>query len=264
MVKNVKIEALKPNPYQPRKYVYGSKMQEITASIKKHGMLQPILVRFDETDGMYQIIAGERRYRAAIEAGLKEVPVIEKETDEREMLEIALIENLHREDISPIEKAEGFRSLMKDFDMTQREIAESFGMSRPAIANTLRLLDLPESVKTALRKKEITEGHARALLGLKSETAMKNIIKRICSRGMTVRECEDVVRFLQRGGGRNRREGDNITGEERDIMEFLSERFGTRVKIVKNGRGGRVEIEFYDREDLERIIEIFETQKART
>jgi len=249
-IKYISVEEIRINPYQPRKEMVDSELDEIVSSIKKYGILQPILVR--KNGNGYQIIAGERRYRASKKLGLEEIPVIEMEVNDREMLELAMIENLHREDISPIDKAEGFKRLLEDFRLTQRELANIFGISRPAIANTIRLTELPEKVKYALRKKEITEGHARSLLGIKNEKVLDNLLKRIKERSMTVRECEGIVRELSSSNTRNI---GNLLPVEREYERMLSEKLGTKVRLKKEKTGGRIEIEYYSQEDLERIIE---------
>lgn len=251
-MKYITTEEIQKNPYQPRGNLDEDTLEEMVASIKRYGMLQPILVR--KVDGGYQIAAGERRYRAALKAGLKEIPIIERVLTDREMLEIALIENVHREEISPVDKAKGLKRLMEEFGMTQGELGKVFGMSRPAIANSVRLLGLPEEARLALERKEITEGHARAILGIKNKKVLDTVLGHIKEKRITVRECEEIVRKtgMKPGGKESKSEKKE---EERKYEEILTEILGTKVRIRMKGERGKIEIEFYSKDDIERIID---------
>lgn len=251
-MKLVSVKKIERNPYQPRDDIEKETIREMIASVKRHGLLQPIIVR--KVNEGYQIAAGERRYQAAMEAGMTEVPVIERDMTDKEMLEIALIENVHREEMSPIEKARGFKRLMGEFKMTQGEVARIFGMSRPAVANTIRLLDLPEEVALALKRKEITEGHARTVLGINNKEAVKTLLCYIKEKKISVRECEEIVRKIGRKREKGKGEGET-QAKRKEYERILTEIFRTKVKVkVENGKG-TIEIEIYSREDIERIID---------
>lgn len=261
----VPIAEIVPNPYQPRKEFPPESLEELAESIKNHGVLQPLLVR--KVDEKHQLIAGERRLRAAKMAGLFMVPVVIKDIDDRTAMEIALVENLQREDLNPLEEAEAYKKLMDEFQLTQEEIARTVGKSRSAITNTLRLLNLPEEVRTRLVEKKITPGHARALLGLESTPDQIAACEEILKNDLSVRETEDLVRQWAKGDvSRETLPGPSKPGRKEPepdlqlqaLIEDLTRTLGTKVDIKRQRgkEGGRIEIEYYSMEELERIVEI--------
>ena len=251
------IEEIAPSRYQPRKGFNEKKLTELAESIKEKGIIEPLIVR--KTDGGYELIVGERRWRAAQSAGIKEVPVIVRDVTTREALELALVENLQREDLNPLEEAEAYKRLMEEFQYTQEELAKRIGKDRTTVANAVRLLKLPQEIKASLADETISSGHARAFLGLNSPEEQKMACSRVIQRGLSVRETERLVKRLN--AQRSKRDMDDIPASEEDIQlgyleETLRKFLGTQVRIPKRGRKGKIEIEFYSREDLERIIEI--------
>ena len=242
------INDIVPNKDQPRKTFNEGALQELADSIKQHGVLQPLLVR-PIVSGGYQLVAGERRWRASRMAGLKEVPVVIRELSDVETMEIAIIENLQREDLNPIEEAEGLQALIDKCGFTQEQIAVSVGKSRPAIANALRLLRLPESTRKLTRDGVISAGHARALLAFDNDLIIEEVAKNIVERGMTVRDVERLAKQAMRETKpqRTTKRRDSFYDE---VEISLSEVLGTKVKVY-NGRGkGTLEIEFYSLEQL--------------
>lgn len=240
-----------PNKEQPRKTFDEAALQELADSIKQHGVLQPLLVR-PLTTGGYQLVAGERRWRASRLAELKEVPVIIKELSDTEAMEIAIIENLQREDLNPIEEAEGLQALIDKCGFTQEEVATSVGKSRPAITNALRLLRLPEEVRQMTKDGEISAGHARALLAFDNEPMMLECAKQIVDKKLTVRDVEKMAKRpktskIKASSGRAR---DSFYDE---VELALSDALGTKVKVYNGRNKGTLEIEFYTLEDLKNI-----------
>lgn len=260
----IPLERIEPNPYQPRRHFDPESLQELAASIKEHGVLQPLLVR--QKDSGYQLIAGERRLRAAKQAGLRAVPVVVKELDDRTIMEIALVENLQREDLSPIEEAEAYRRLMTEFNLTQEEVAKAVGKSRPTIANTLRLLNLPGPIQKMVVSGQLTMGHARALLGLEQPEQQLYISEKIIKEKLSVRETEEIVRQVQLSGvsretpvdeEKKKQKGRETTDPNlQAIIDDMTRIFGTKVRIKSSGERGKIEIEYYSPEELERITEI--------
>lgn len=255
------LEKLKPNPHQPRKSFSEEALRELADSIKARGVLQPILV--EEADGgNYLVIAGERRLRAAGIAGLSEVPVIVRSFSEEEKLEIALIENIQREDLNPVEEALAYRSLMDASHASQDEIAGRLGKNRSTIANSVRLLKLPEEVQAALVRGELTAGHARALLSLEKEIDLLPLFRRIVRDGLSVRECETEARGLNEGpvvagpGQKRRTEKGKKSVELREIEDRLLTRLGTKVVVNGSDRKGKIEISYFSTEDLERLVDL--------
>ena len=248
------IEEIVPNRSQPRKYFDESKLLELADSIKEKGVLEPLIVR--KLDQGYELIVGERRWRAAQKAGLKEVPVLVKEAEEREVLELSLIENLQREDLNPVEEAEAFSRLMEEFSISQGELGARLGKDRTTVANTLRLLKLPAEARKLLLEKKITPGHARAILSLDNEEKQKELWGLIIRKGLSVREAETLAKRWTKGGrvvssgGRN-----ELESQVENLMNSLRQHLGTKVHITQKGRKGRIEIEYYSFEDLGRIIE---------
>ena len=251
------IEEIVPSRYQPRKDFDEGKLAELAASIKEKGIIEPLIVR--KRDGGYELIVGERRWRAAQRAGIKEVPVIVREATTAEALELALIENLQREDLNPLEEAEAYKRLMEEFRYTQEELAKRIGKDRTTVANAVRLLKLPQEIKACLADEAISSGHARALLGLESPEEQKTACAEVVKRGLSVRETERLVKRLHVRRSK-REEGTKPARQEDEHLGYLEEtlrRFlGTRVRIPKKGSKGKIEIEFYSEEDLERIVEI--------
>ena len=250
------IEEVMPNRSQPRKRFDESKLQELAESIKRNGILEPLLVR--KVEQGYEIIVGERRWRAAQKAGLKEVPVLLKEVEGREALEISLIENLQRENLNPIEEAEGYRRLIEEFDINQEEVGTRVGKDRTTVANTLRLLKLPPEVIEQLIQNHITSGHARAILSLETKEKQKEFCNVIIQKGLSVREAESLAK---RWAGRPKREAASqarkgeLTNQLNALQDTLRQRLATKVQIVPKGKKGKIEIEYYSFEDLDRIVE---------
>ncbi|EAC8281266.1 ParB/RepB/Spo0J family partition protein [Listeria monocytogenes] len=257
-VQNIAIKDIKPNPYQPRKIFDTKAINELRDSIKIHGVLQPIILR--NTDKGYEIVVGERRFRAAKEAKLKEIPAVVRDLTEEEMMELSVIENLQREDLSPLEEAESYQFLMKKLGLTQAKLAERVGKSRPYIANFVRLLTLPEEVQVMLRDGSLSAGHGRVLLGLKLK---KNIIptaKKAVAQGLTVRQLEDVVNNLNENVSRETIKPARVPIFIRESESQLRDKFGTAVSIKRRDKKGKIEIEFLSDDDLNRILEILDIQ----
>lgn len=248
----LQISEIEPNRSQPRKEFDEAALSELAESISKHGLLQPILVR-PLTLGGYEIVAGERRYRASRMAGLTEVPVIIRELTESETMELALIENLQREDLTPLEEALGYEALMNEHGFTQEDVARSVGKSRPAVANALRLLKLPESIAEYLREDKISAGHARAVLSLSDEKQMKEVCEEIIKNDLSVRQTEKLCKKL---GSEKKK---TTTGEKEKIPNFyreveltLTSALGRKISVTKSKgkQGGVLQIEFYSDEEL--------------
>ena len=261
-VDEVDIDLIVPNPRQPRTAIDPEALAELAASVRAHGILQPLLVSRRVSEGgavTYQLVAGERRLHAARAAGLRRVPVVVRETTPQELLELAIVENVQRADLGALEEAAAYRQLVDEFGLTQEGVAERVGKSRVAVANTLRLLGLPEEVRGSLAAGEITEGHARALLGLPDDAARLAAWREAVSRGLTVRQTEELVRRT-----RDTRP-DGAAGEEQPArrtdpqLGYLEERLqralGTQVKLERSRKGGRIVIRFYGEEDLDALLE---------
>jgi ParB family chromosome partitioning protein len=251
------IEEISPSKYQPRKGFDEVKLDELAASIQEKGIIEPLIVR--KIDGGYELIVGERRWRAAQRAGIKEVPVIVRDVSTGEALELALIENLQREDLNPLEEAEAYKRLMEEFQYKQEELAKRIGKDRTTVANALRLLKLPQEIKAYVADEAISSGHARALLGLDSPEEQKMACMKVIKRGLSVRETERLVRRLNLQPSKEDA-AEEPPSEEELHLEYLQETLrkflGTQVRIPKKGRRGKIEIEFYTEEDLERIVEL--------
>jgi ParB family chromosome partitioning protein len=250
------IEEIAPNRSQPRKHFDESKLQELAESIKEKGILEPLIVR--RVDRGYELIVGERRWRAAQKAGLKEVPVLVKEVEETDVLEISLIENLQREDLNPLEEAEAFRRLTEEFHISQGELSTRIGKDRTTITNTIRLLKLPPEVKNQLLQNRITSGHARAILSLETKEKQKELCALIIRKGLSVREAEALAkRWLERPKRVvvPAKEKSDLESQMNSLRDSLRRYLGTKVRITQNGKRGKIEIEYYSYEDLERIVE---------
>ena len=247
------IYKVEPNPGQPRQDFDEVELQALADSIAEHGIIQPLTVR-DLDNGYYQIIAGERRWRAARMANLQEVPVVVVEADDRKAMELALIENLQRQDLNPVEEALGYRALMEDFGMTQEEAAQKVGRSRPAVANSLRLLGLCPEVLEKLRRGELTAGHARAVLTIKSPKKQQEAAQKIIALGLSVRQAELLCRNMTREPLPEKPitlAVDYVAECEKSLSKYL----GRGVKIVSGKRKGRFELEFYGEEDLQNLLD---------
>ena len=255
LVQDLDIASLSPNPFQPRQGRPGPEFDELVASIRRHGILQPVVAR--PANGGYQIVAGERRFRAAQAAGLTTVPAVVRQISDREALEVALIENIRREDLNPMERARAYRRLGAEFGLTQEEIAEAVGGSRVSISNTMRLLDLPEEVQLAIDQGRLTEGHGRALLAVQDPRRLLQIWKHVEKRELSVRETEVMVKAATKNVSREtiaRRGPKNPILS--DLAIRLQERYSTSVSILSKGKKGTIQINYYSADDLERLIDL--------
>ena len=247
------VERITPSPFQPRRSFDEAKIEELASSIRSQGIVQPLVVR--PKDDQFELIAGERRWRAAMKAGLSRVPVVIREASDQEALQLALVENLQREDLNPIEAANGYRRLQEEFHWSQEEMAEKVGKSRPAITNSIRLLSLPAEVQREVASGSLPAGQARALLGLQTEPLILSACREVIAKGLSTRETEKLVRHLMTGR-RRRRQVPLIDPDLRSIVEELQRSLGTRVRLIPKARStkGKIEIEYYTFPDLERII----------
>lgn len=252
-VKEIRINEIEPNRGQPRKHFNDEKLEQLAESIRQHGVVQPLIVQRE--GNIYKIVAGERRWRASRLAGLHTVPVIVRDLSSKQVMEIALIENIQREDLNPIEEAEAYEKLMDEFGMTQEEISATVGKSRPAIANSLRLLYLQEKIKNRLIDGEITSGHARALLAIDNVELQVKAVEEIIKRGLSVRDTELLVKRLTTQKDKKKK---GIDVEYQAIEDRFREVFGTKVKIMNNKKNGKILIEYYSLDELDRIISLVE------
>ncbi|MBS3994924.1 MAG: ParB/RepB/Spo0J family partition protein [Alkaliphilus sp.] len=257
---SVDIQKIRPNENQPRKNFNQDKLDSLISSIRIHGIIQPVIVR--ELDGGYQLIAGERRWKAAMQAGLKKMPCVVKELEDRERMEVALIENLQREDLNSIEEAMAYKALMDGHNLTQEQISIAVGRSRPHVANTLRLLHLPDIIQMMIVNQDLTSGHARAILAIESQELMINTAKKIVVNNLSVRETEALISEMMN----KKKENKNSAKKSRDsdlvcIEDILKGSLGTKVIIVKGKKKGKIEIEYYGEEELERLVEILQNAK---
>jgi ParB family chromosome partitioning protein len=251
------IEDLKPHHRQPRKTFDDGKMAELIASIKEKGIIQPLVVR--RQGDHYQIIAGERRWRAAQKAGLESVPVVIQDVSEDWALEIALIENIQREDLNPLEEAGAYHHLMESFDLLQEEVAKRVGKDRSTVANALRLLRLPEKVKNDLIEKRLSMGHARALLALDNEEDIREASEEIIRKKLSVRETEKLVKKIKNMFGVKSEKSSIVKQIDPNVLELennLRQQLGTQVKVHTKNKGGRIEISYHDQTELSRILEL--------
>ncbi len=248
------IDNVSPNPRQPRQAIVPEALAELAASIKEHGLIQPIIVTAasPEDPAPYIIIAGERRWRASRLAGLDEVPAVIKEASPQDMLELALVENIQRADLNPLEEANAYQTLIVEFGLTQEQVADRVGKSRTAVANIVRLLKLPDPVKEVLMEGQLREGHARALLGLNDDQAMIEASKLVISRGLSVRQTEELVRRLNTPMPPEKIGEDDLsnTPESRALENRLRDFLGTKVNLFRTRKGGRIVIHFYSEEEL--------------
>ena len=253
-VQYIKIHDIMPNANQPRKTFNEEKIGELADSIKEHGIIQPIVVRKREKG--YEIVAGERRWRAAIKAELSQVPCLVRELNDEQNMLIAIIENMQREDLNPIEEAEGLRQMSETFGMTQEQISKSLGKSRPYITNSMRLLKLPDYIRDSIAEGQLSAGHGRTLITVTDEKIRRELWQRIVSEGLSVREAEK----LSSSGGKHKKKKPAASKKKiPDVLRVeaeLKEVLGTRVSINKKGSKGKIEIEYYSSEELERLIEM--------
>ena len=251
------IEKIRPNPDQPRKHIDQDSLEGLARSIKEKGILQPLVVW--EVDGVYELIVGERRWRAAQKAGLKAVPVVIKDVSPDELLELALVENIQREDLNPLEEAMAYSRLIDEMGLTQSQVASRVGRERSTVANFLRLLQLPDYAQADLLDGQLSMGHARAILMLEDPESQKELRDQIIKKELSVRQAEALARRLAKGkrlGARVRREDPDI----KNLCEDLTRRLGSKVKIVQTKRGGRLEIRYRSVQDLERVIRLLRAE----
>lgn len=249
---NLEITRIVPGEQQPRRVFNDKSLNELAQSIKEKGILQPIIVR-RTGDGTFKIVAGERRWRAATMAGLKKVPVIIKDTAPSDSLEIALIENLQREDLNPLETAEAFHRLMKEFNLTQEELSAKVGKERATVANYLRLLKLPEEIKELINKGSLSMGHARAILSVEGKSDQIALARAVVTKGLSVREAESLATRLTQPKKKTSRLKDPQIAT---LEEKLKQSLGTKVKIKHKGKRGKIEIEYYSLDELDRLLDI--------
>lgn len=254
-VQEVNIKELRPNPYQPRKIFSDEAIEELKQSILEHGILQPLIVR--KSIKGYEIVVGERRYRAAKMAGLDIVPVVVRDLNDQQMMELAVLENLQREDLTPIEEGAAYQMLMDQLHFTQEQLAKRLGKSRPHIANHVRLLSLPKEIQQLIIDGKLSMGHGRALLGLKKKDKIKPVVDKVIKEQLNVRQLEQLVNNLNKNVPRetkNQKEKKDIFLIEQET--YLRERFGTTVNIKQSKNKGKIEIQFFSKDDLNRILEI--------
>jgi ParB family chromosome partitioning protein len=250
------IDLVKPNPYQPRTEFNPEKLVELADTIREHGVVQPLIVT-KKSDTNYELIAGERRLKASKLAGLETVPVVVKEVSPQQMLELAVIENIQRADLNALEEALAFDQLVKLYGSTHDDIAKKVGLSRPAVANKIRLLTLPEEIKRGLLEDKISEGHARSLLGLANRETMIATYKIILRDSLSVRATEELVRRLSTGHKRESRVNERIVDEKTQSYEnVLKQKFGERVSLNRSNKGGKITINFKDDSELEKILQV--------
>jgi ParB family transcriptional regulator, chromosome partitioning protein len=254
-VVEVALARISPNPYQPRRHMDDARLDELAASIREHGVLQPVLVT--ETLEGYQLVAGERRVRAAQLAGLERIPALVRQLADRDQLEIALVENVQRADLDPIDEATAYRQLIDEFGLTQEGVAERVGKSRASVANTIRLLDLHADLQTAIAEGRLTEGHGRALGGLPVD-GQAHVLGTVLGQGLSVRQTEELVRRLREPrDARTARQAatPRLDADLERVEEDLRQRLGTKVSLSRSRKGGRIVIEYYSDEELGRLYE---------
>jgi ParB family transcriptional regulator, chromosome partitioning protein len=252
---NIPIHNIIPNPRQPRTHMDTEELSDLSDSIREHGIIQPIVVSYEDSSSQYVLIAGERRWMAARQAGFEEIPAIVREVSEQQRVELALIENVQRSDLSPLETAEAFRQLSDEFGLSHEQISEQVGKSRASVTNTLRLLKLPEDVKNALAEKKISEGHARALLSLPAPQAQSAVLQTVLSKDLSVRQTELLVRKLTGEKPTSAKKHERAP-EIIEIEDRLRSRLGTRVKVNQFRKGGTVVIHYFSPEELDSILAI--------
>lgn len=251
------VDRLVPNEQQPRQSFDQKKLAELTESVRSKGVIQPLVVRA-MGDGRFQIVAGERRWRAAKLAGLERVPVVVKDLSGADLLEVALIENIQREDLNPLEEAEAYRQLIEEHGLTQDRLAKRVGRQRSTVANALRLLKLPAEIQQFLLTGELSMGHARAILGVTGESAQKALARKVVREGLSVRACEDLVRTKASGSTKPTKKVQSkaLDPHQRRVVEDLQHRFGTKVDLHAGRRGGKLVIHYFSNGELEHILEV--------
>ncbi|MBT2696828.1 ParB/RepB/Spo0J family partition protein [Bacillus sp. ISL-40] len=260
-VQEIKLKELRPNPYQPRKTFQQEAIDELKDSILEHGILQPIVVR--KSLRGYEIVVGERRFRAAREAKLETVPAVVRDLSEQQMMELAVLENLQREDLNPIEEGLAYQTLMEKLKLTQEEVAKRLGKSRPHVANHVRLLSLPPNIQELISTAKISMGHGRALLGLREKAKVPALVEKIIKEALSVRQLEKLIQHLNENVSRETKKPEqkkDVFIQERE--HTLRERFGTTVNIKQNKNKGKIEIEFFSQDDLERILEMLDQNES--
>ena len=258
------ISQVQPGLNQPRKRFDEETLADLADSIRVHGVIQPLTVR-RLSSGYYPIIAGERRWRAAKLAGLSEVPAVVIEADDKKVMELGLIENLQREDLNPIEEANGYLVLMRDYGLTQEEVSKRVGKSRPAVANAIRLLDLPDPVRQLLEEGRLTAGHARAILSAPSGSFQRILAQRVVEEDLSVRQTEALARRMAKSAaedGKETKEEDPYRIYRDAAAKDLSDRFGRRVSIVQGAKKGKIELEYYDDNDLNALLDLLEQVRS--
>jgi ParB family chromosome partitioning protein len=250
----VEVDAIAENPYQPRTRMSEASLEDLRQSISEKGVLQPVILR--RKAGRYELVAGERRLRAARLANLRTVPAVVRQVSDSEALEIALVENLQREDLNPMDEARGYRELIKRFNLTQEQLGKKLGRDRSTVTNALRLFNLPEEVKRGLEEGKITEGHARALLGLDDQKQALSVYRTALHRGLSVRQVEAIVRQKTKPRLARKVDAQRPDPEVSRIEQRMMRRLGTRVRVMDRGGHGKIEIEFYSNDDLSRIIDV--------
>ncbi|WP_461611233.1 ParB/RepB/Spo0J family partition protein [Cytobacillus kochii] len=259
IIEEIKLKEIRPNPYQPRKIFTKESIEELKQSILTHGILQPIIVR--KSIKGYEIVVGERRYRAAKEANMQTMPVIIRDLSEQQMMELAILENLQREDLTPIEEGAAYQLLIEKLKITQEELAKRLGKSRPHIANHIRLLSLPAKVQEMIADGKLTMGHGRTLLGLKKKSLMDAVVEKVLKDSLNVRQLEQWIGQLNEKVPRETKKKENKDVFIQSHESSLRERFGTNVHIKKGKKKGKIEIEFFSNDDLERILDLLDQQK---
>jgi len=257
-VREVFVSEIRPNPYQPRKEFEPTAIQELATSISEHGIIQPLIVR--KSIKGFELVAGERRLRAAKTVGLKKVPVVVKEYTDEQLMEIALIENLQRENLNPLEEAEAYEKLIARHEYTQEMLAQRIGKSRSHVANMLRLLQLPEKIRQMLTSSALTMGHARALLTVENEQLQLRLAEDVIRRGLNVRQLEEMVKQLNVSRETKKKKPAKKEPILLEMEERLRRYFGTSVKIKKGTKRGKIEIDFYSTEDLQRILDMLQLE----
>lgn len=253
-IEEVAVDQISPNPHQPRQTINQEELQELANSIAEHGLIQPLVVT--QVGTTYQLIAGERRWRASKLAGLTHVPVVVKETTPQQMLELAIVENIQRADLNPLEEAQAYAQLMEEFGLTQEAVAERVGKSRTAVANTVRLLNLPDRIKEDLAAGQISEGHARALLSLKKERDQLEVVAQIVGQGLNVRQTEVLVRRMLAREDAPKPRPPVLSPHDKAMLERFGAKLGTKVELSRNEKDeGRLTIHFYSQEELQAIFE---------
>lgn len=254
MVIMLDINQIEPNKNQPRKQFQEESLEELASSIKQYGVIQPVVVK--KNDDCYEIVAGERRWRASKIAGLTEIPAIIKDYEEKQIFEIALAENLQRENLNPMEEASGYKKLCDDFDLSQEELAEKVGKSRSAVANVMRLLNLDERVQELVRLGKLSSGHARTLLVISDNNAQFELAERIIEEEMSVRQAEEAVKRLLENKPKEKRPSKFNTENYKKIEDSLKNVLGTKVSLKSQTNKGKIEIEYYSDADLERLMSL--------